>query len=124
LLAGEAQPRTTDDDRSYMEAETQHLEIGRLILAMEALGDALASANLERLLEAEAVLADAVGTLPPSVGLESARVRELEAELVRARAALQRWRRLGASLAHVARISLEAQGATSCCDRREQRRRG
>jgi hypothetical protein len=124
LLAGEAQPRTTDDDRSYMEAETQHLEIGRLILAMEALGDALASANLERLLEAEAVLADAVGTLPPSVGLESARVRELEAELVRARAALQRWRRLGASLAHVARISLGAQGATSCCDRREQRRRG
>jgi hypothetical protein len=83
----------------------------RLREALERLAGALAEPSLDALLESEAALASAVAALSPGSVVapgERALVRD---ELLGARRALLRCRRLGAALAEVVRIGVEARGA-------------
>jgi hypothetical protein len=80
--------------------------VDQLRAALDGLGDALAGANLDSVLEAEARLADAVSDLPRS----AERVGEpgdLAARINGVRAALLRCRRLGVSLTEAARVPRE-----------------
>jgi hypothetical protein len=82
----------------------------RLRGVLERLAGALAEPSLDALLESEVELASAVAALPPASAVapeERAAVRD---ELLRARQALVRCRRLGAALADVVRIGVEARG--------------
>lgn len=83
----------------------------RLREALERLAGTLAEPSLDALLESEAALASAVAALPPGATIaagERARVRD---ELLGARQALLRCRRLGAALSEVVRIGIEVRGA-------------
>lgn len=94
--------------------------VGRLRAALDGLGDALARADLEALLASEPAVAealDAVAGVRPHPG-DAATRREIE----RARTALLRCRRLGASLADVARMAVDP--ADACGYVREGGRRG
>ena len=80
----------------------------RLELALRAVGNALSRADLERLLTAEPELAaalDGVARLSPADIDQDARIA-VEA----ARAALQRCKRLGASMLEFTRIALDPAG--------------
>jgi type VI protein secretion system component VasF len=93
--------------------------LSNLHVALTSLGDALAEPALDPIIKAEADLALAVEQLrrlpanpPPPDARATVRV-----EIARVRAALERCRRLGASLEFVAHASLAAQGRGGAYDR-------
>jgi hypothetical protein len=93
--------------------------LGRLRLALQAVGDALARPALDQLIAAEAALAAAVADLPPFAldGLTpEARVHLLE-DIAASRAALARCRRLGGTLGAVVQATLAVQGRDGGYDR-------
>jgi len=83
--------------------------------ALEASGDALASVDLDAMLGAEIALAAALAVLPSERGAVKGQRDLVLQELVRARTALTRCRRLGGALAAIARTSLGAQGVVADC---------
>jgi len=83
----------------------------RLREVLQSVGDALAGAELEALLDAETALVAAISSLPLGAVGHASDLAALGDELTRARAALLRCRRLGNSLADVARTSAAARGA-------------
>lgn len=90
--------------------------------ALQSLGDALASPAAAPLTTAETALAAAVADLTPHTltietmpAVERAALRD---ELLAARAALARCRRLGGSLSAFVHASLQAQGLVGGYDRR------
>ncbi len=85
----------------------------RLRGALVRMGDALATAQLDGLLGAEAELADALGQLSVSGRPSPPDLHALTVELGRTRAALVRCRRLGTALVEVARLVGQARGAGS-----------
>src|SRR5438132_2975434 len=78
--------------------------------ALDQVGDALASPNLEALLKGEAAIEGALAQLPAAADGSPEERARLRVELERARTALLRCRRLGASLMDFARVTMEAQG--------------
>lgn len=79
--------------------------VERIEAALTGVADALASADLDRLLAAEAVLGDALGQLGVTAPLEEAGRAELREAIDRAYAMLLRCRRLGAGLTTFARAA-------------------
>jgi hypothetical protein len=94
----------SDHARSLLEAATG------LRAALELTGDSLATANLDGLLDSEIALAAALAVLPTGRGEADSSRDEVLQELVRARAALTRCRRLGGSLSEMVRVTMDAQG--------------
>lgn len=82
----------------------------RLGEALEETAQALASADLDRLLRGELALQLALEGLTARQAPEAAHRDALRHEIARARRALVRCRQLGHALLDVARVSLEAQG--------------
>lgn len=80
-----------------------------LRLALEDAADALATADLDRLLACEARLDAAVTHLPARTAQDTSRATVL-ADIDAARAALTRCRRLGAALSQFVELGLSAQG--------------
>jgi hypothetical protein len=78
--------------------------------ALEQAGDGLATANLEGLLASEIALAAALAVLPTERGEADETRDEVLQELVRARSALTRCRRLGGALSEMVRVTMGAQG--------------
>jgi hypothetical protein len=94
--------------------------VTNLRTVLEQAGDALATTHLSSMLDSEIALAAALAVLPSERGaLDTDRDRVLQ-ELVRARSALTRCRRLGASLTAMTRTSLGSQDA-ACCYRADGR---
>jgi hypothetical protein len=88
--------------------------VTNLRTVLEQAGDALAMPRLSAMLDSEIALAAALAVLPSERGeLNGDRDRVLQ-ELVRARTALTRCRRLGASMTAITRASLAAQDAAGC----------
>jgi hypothetical protein len=94
----------SDHGRSLLEAATS------LRSALEHTGDGLAAANLNALLDSEIALAAALAVLPTERGSVDGVRDEILLELVRARAALTRCRRLGGALSEMVRVTMSAQG--------------
>jgi hypothetical protein len=90
--------------RSLLEAATS------LRTALERTGDGLATANLNSLLDSEIALAAALAVLPAERGNVDGVRDEVLQELVRARAALTRCRRLGGALSEMVRVTMHVQG--------------
>ena len=78
--------------------------------ALDLVGDALASPDLEGLLRGEAAIERALADLPSTLDVPAAERAGIRTELEQARAALMRCRRLGAALTDFTRVTLEAQG--------------
>ena len=93
-------------------------EYGRSLLAaaaglraaLERAGDGLATARLDTILDSEIALAAALAVLPTERGEVDAERDETLQELVKARSALTRCRRLGGALTQMVQASLGAQG--------------
>ena len=79
--------------------------VERVELALKEVADALAEADLDRLLAAEARLGDALGRLGITSPLETSGRTELREAIDRAYAMLLRCRRLGAGLTSFARAA-------------------
>jgi hypothetical protein len=94
----------SDYGRSLLTAATG------LRVALERAGDGLATARLDDVLDSEIALAAALAVLPTERGDADADRDEILRELVKARSALTRCRRLGGALAEMVRVSLGAQG--------------
>lgn len=84
--------------------------IRRLRAALEGTAAALAAADLDRLLAADAALQAALNAVPLRQPVEADVLDEFRRELDVAASALLRCRRLGAGLTDFVRISLEARG--------------
>jgi hypothetical protein len=80
--------------------------VERIEAALKGVADALATADLEGLLAAEAVLGDALGQLGVTAPLEESGRAELREAIDRAYAMLLRCRRLGAGLTAFARAAI------------------
>jgi hypothetical protein len=78
--------------------------------ALERVGDGLAASRLDHLLDSEIALAAALAVLPTERGEVDEERDQVLQELVRARTALTRCRRLGGALSQMVRVSLGAQG--------------
>lgn len=93
--------------------------LSNLRVALDSLGDALAIPALDSIVEAEARLAPALEQLRRllEAGAPAHDRRALRDEILRARSALDRCRRLGSSLGFVVRTSLAAQGRGTSYDR-------
>jgi hypothetical protein len=91
----------------------------RLREALERTAGALATADLQALLESEVDLAVAVARVTPPRTLEPSERAALTSEIEGVRQALARCRRLGGALQDVVRVSLEAQGRTTAYGRRD-----
>lgn len=78
--------------------------------SLDAIAAALAQPDVAHLTAAEAALADALAEVGSIRGVERADRHMLAAEVIRARAALQRCRVLGGAASDAARASLIAQG--------------
>jgi hypothetical protein len=78
--------------------------------ALERTAAALASPRLEALLEGETAIESALSSIPALDELPADERLAIRRELERARGALLRCRRLGASLREYIRFSFEAQG--------------
>jgi hypothetical protein len=78
--------------------------------ALEQTAAALASPRLETLLAGETAIAEALSAIPSLEDLPVAERLAVRRELERARGALLRCRRLGASLRDYIRLSFQAQG--------------
>lgn len=84
---------------------TNHRAVIRVEQALQEVADALASADLERLLAAETGLGDALGQLGVTTPIEPSERAGLREAIDRACAMLLRCRRLGAGLTAFARAS-------------------
>ena len=84
--------------------------LSRLRAAMDETAAALATADLDRLLAADAALQAALTELPARRAVDLPERPQVRVELELARAALLRCRRLGASLTDFVRLSLDARG--------------
>ena len=82
----------------------------RLRSALKATADALAVPNLEALLNVESALTAALAALPTIRSLDEAGREAAREDLLAARAALERCRRLGTALGEIVRVSLDARG--------------
>ncbi len=82
----------------------------RLRAALEATVDALAVPRLEALLNVESALTAALAALPTLRSLDPADRPAAREDLLAAKAALAKCRRLGASLGDFVRLSLDARG--------------
>jgi len=82
----------------------------RLRAALEATVDALAVPKLEALLNVESALTAALAALPTIRSLDPADRPAAREDLLAAKAALVRCRRLGAALGDFVRVSLDARG--------------
>ena len=82
----------------------------RLRDALEATADALARPKLEALLSAESALAEALAELPSVRSLDNNAQQSAREDLLVAKAALLRCRRLGSALSGFVRLSLDARG--------------
>jgi hypothetical protein len=82
----------------------------RLRAALDDTAEALARPDVEALLAAEASLTHAFTTIPRLRALSAEERAAARTELLNARAALVRCRRLGAALADFVRLSLDARG--------------
>lgn len=78
--------------------------------ALEHVGDGLAAARLDTLLDSEIALAAALAVLPTGRGEVDLERDHILQELVKARTALTRCRRLGGALSEMVRASLGSQG--------------
>ena len=78
--------------------------------ALEQTAAALASPRLETLLAGETAIAQALSAMPSLEHVPAGERLAVQRELERARGALLRCRRLGASLRDYIRLSFEAQG--------------
>lgn len=78
--------------------------------ALEQTAAALASPRLETLLAGETAIAEALSAMPSLEDLPADERVAIRRELERARGALMRCRRLGASLRDYIRLSFQAQG--------------
>jgi hypothetical protein len=94
--------------------------LGRLREALDQVANALAAANLEQLVAAEASLATVVAELPAIQRSTPADAATMRTEIDRARNALMRCRRLGTSLGEFARLSLRLHALGSGYDRTGQ----
>jgi hypothetical protein len=94
----------SDDGRTLLAAVTQ------LRAALEQTGDALATVRLDAMLDSEIALAAALAVLPAERGAVNGEREAVLQELVRARSALTRCRRLGGSLTGLVHRSLGAHG--------------
>ena len=79
--------------------------VTRIEAALREVADALAAADLDRLLAAETGLGDALGQLGVTTPLEASERAELREAIDRAHSTLLRCRRLGAGLTTFARAS-------------------
>lgn len=79
--------------------------------AVDAVNEALISADLDRLVQAESLMARAVAGVSTHVPPDAASAAALRLEVQRVRAGLHRSRRLGSALNEFAAFSLLAQGA-------------
>ena len=77
---------------------------------LECAGDSLAAARLDGIVESEIKLAAALAVLPAERGAVDEERDQILHELVRAKSALTRCRRLGQSLQDLVQVSLGAQG--------------
>ena len=93
----------TDDSR-------QSAAAARVRAAVEATASALARADLDALLAAEAGLTSVFSDLSLLRSLDPEQCRVLRDELIATQVALARARRLGTSLGDYVRLSLEARG--------------
>jgi hypothetical protein len=87
--------------------------VARLRAELERLADALAEPRLDGILEQETAIEAAVHAVPyeqHGAPRSPDEPHDLSDEIARTRAALLRCRRLGASLADVVRIGIQAQG--------------
>jgi hypothetical protein len=84
----------------------------RLRAAVEETAAALAGADLDRLLAADAQLLTVINDIPRSPSLSADDRSRLRAEVEQAQGALRRCRRLGSTLNDFVRLSLDAQGQT------------
>ncbi len=84
--------------------------VTQLRTALEETGDALATARLDGMLSSGIALAAALAVLPSERGQVDGERDLVLQELVRARAALTRCRRLGGSMSGLVRRSLGASG--------------
>ena len=82
----------------------------RLRTAIEETAAALAGADLERLLAADALLQNTLAAIPRTAALAGDERPRLRQEVEAAQAALRRCRRLGTTLNEFVRISIDAQG--------------
>jgi hypothetical protein len=94
----------SDYGRSLLTAATG------LRAALERAGDGLATANLDAVLDSEIALAAALAVLPAERGEVDVERDQVLQELVRARTALTRCRRLGGALTEMVRVSMSVQG--------------
>jgi hypothetical protein len=78
--------------------------------ALEHAGDGIAAARLDDVLDSEIALAAALAVLPAENGDTGGERDQILQELVRAKTALVRCRRLGRSLSEIVCASLGAQG--------------
>lgn len=94
-------------------------ELQRIRWALTSLADALAAGRHELVTEAETRLSAALEVARPAghSAVDPQARAELRSEVAGARAALDRCRRLGASLTAFVRCSLEAQGRCGAYDR-------
>jgi hypothetical protein len=90
--------------------------------ALEQAGDGLATARLDAVLDSEISLAAALAVLPTERGEVDTERDQILQELVRARTALMRCRRLGGALSEMARVTLGARGMIGayCADGRQR----
>ena len=88
----------------------------RLRAALEETAHALSRPNLDALLAAESSLTAAFTTIPTLRTFTKAERAAARAELLNARAAIVRCRRLGAALSDFVRLSLEARGQAAGYD--------
>lgn len=84
--------------------------ISRLRASLDAIAAALSQADAARLIAAESELAQALAEAGATRTIDTADRHALKAELIRARAALQRCRALGAATTDVAGATLAAHG--------------
>ena len=82
----------------------------RLRAAIEETAAALAGADVDRLLAADALLQNLLFEIPRFATLGKGEAALLRTEVEGAQAALRRCRRLGAAISDFVRISLEARG--------------
>ena len=87
-----------------------HPAVERIEAALREVADALATANLDRLLAAEAGLTDALGNLTVTTPLEGTDNRQLRQAIDRAYTELLRCRRLGNGLMAYTHLLLDPGG--------------
>lgn len=78
-------------------------------MALDSAGNALASLDLEGMLQGGEAIERALAALPPPHAIATADAAQLRATVQQAQAALIRCRRLGTALADMTRLALSAQ---------------